>query len=112
MSAVRTHPVTITYLDGTVESVQATQADVAAFERWTVGKGLFAPKGVMLHEAMPSVFTRYLAYSAVSRGSDTRQSFEAWDKTVSIVEGESEPVDPTQTATSDEPLPPSPSASE
>lgn len=112
MSGVRIHPVTITYLDGAVEVVQATQADVAAFERWTVGKGMFAPKGVMLHEAMPSVFTRYLAYSAATRDSGARQAFEAWDKTVSIVEGESEPVDPTQTGTSDEPLPPSPSDSE
>ena len=46
----------------------------------------------------PLTMTRYLAYSAVIRGSDNPESYESWEAGVAEVSAESEAaeLDPTQ----------------
>lgn len=96
----------IEYLDGTTETVHATQYEHGQFERWANRQGYQAPAKRSVYEAMPTVAHRYWAWCAKHRDSDPKPSFDAWERTVGKVELEdTDAVDPTQTAQSVEPSP-------
>ena len=100
---------TITYLDGREVPYEATQREIAAWERYALRSGL--PTGLGTPLASMVTMTRYLAYAAEMRGSDDPVSFEVWDASVAEVtapEEDAEPVDPTQEGRSVDSWPPSP----
>jgi hypothetical protein len=94
----------VTFADGTVEPVEATQADFAAFELWAIRHGL-PSSGPNLP---PITLSRYLAYASLQRGEhESRQDwepFDVWDGRVANVDLESPDeapsVDPTRTGQS------------
>lgn len=97
---------TVEYLDGTTETVEATQYEHGQFERWAFRQGYTAPPKRNVYELLPTVAHRYWAWAGKFRDVEPRPAFEVWDKTVGKVDLEdTDAVDPTQTAPSAEPSP-------
>lgn len=93
-------PVTVTYRDGSVKEVVASQWSIGQFAMWASKKGYTVDLGAP--GAMGIVMLRYQAYAEIQRDAGVATAFEAWDKTVEDVSpDEVETVDPTQTATLD-----------
>jgi hypothetical protein len=102
---------TITYQDGRTETYEATQREIAAWERYALRNGL--PTGMGTTSGPLVTMTRYLAYATVTRAADDPVSFEVWDAGVAEVDapdpGEADQgaVDPTLTGRSADSWPPS-----
>jgi hypothetical protein len=97
-----TQALTVNYLDGTTTDVTTTQADVAAWEMWTVKRGLraSAPDRTVMQD-MPVTFLRFVAWSALHRpGTGPRPDFDLWaDQVAEVAVEDAEPADPTPTVT-------------
>lgn len=104
---------TVTYEDGSTESVRADQRDGQAFALWANKRGIIAPPGRDLSETMPVVFFRVAAWSAHQRATGHQVEWSAWDRTaVSVELVGTTAVDPTDAASSGDSSPSSPSEPE
>lgn len=98
----------IFYLDGRVVEYEATQRELAAWERYALRAGL--PTGIGTNLTSMVTMTRYVAYKCEMRGSESPVSFEVWDDSVAEVtapDQEAEAADPTQEGRSAGSWPPS-----
>jgi hypothetical protein len=90
---------TVRYRDGRSELVVCDQYSLSMWERWAVRTGIGFDPQAPARTAITQL--RVMAWAAVQRDAPVKVSFEAWEATVSEVEGgDTDEVDPTIPATS------------